>query len=65
LWDDSCNHTHAGASAEAAVEISHAHAAIPIWAKFGATRQVIDLIPIASIAIAIDPPNGVTLTLNK
>ena len=25
--------------------------------------QVVDLIPIASIAIAIDPPNGVALTL--
>jgi Ethanolamine utilization protein EutJ (predicted chaperonin) len=63
LWNDSSNHTHAGARAVAAIEISHTHAAIPIGTEVRATRQVVDLIPIASIAIAIDPPNGVALTL--
>lgn len=67
LWNDSSNHTHTGARAVAAIGISHSHthAAIPIGTEVRATRQVVDLIPIASIAIAIDPPNGVALTLNK
>jgi hypothetical protein len=32
---------------------------------FGAARQVVDLVPIASIAIDIDPPNGGALTLSR
>ena len=52
--------TCAGACAIAAIVIRHATArATIIVAPVGATRQVVFLVPIASIAKRIDPPNGV------
>ena len=64
VWNCSGNHTHAGARTEAAVVIWHAHAAVVQKTEVGATWRVMYLVPIASIAVTIDPPNGVARTLS-
>jgi len=53
------NQTHAGARTEAAIVIRHAHAAVMTVTPGRAARQVEGLVPIASIAKNINPPNGV------
>ena len=65
LGNDSIDTTHAGARTEAAIVISHAHAAVPNFTVLGAARQVVDLVPITSIVKAVDPPSGVALTLRR
>ena len=45
------DHTHAGASAVAAIIISNAHTAVKIGTIAGAAEQVVRLVPITSIAI--------------
>ena len=50
--------THAGARAIAAIVIRHAHFTTFIT-EVGAARQVIKLVPIASIAKRINPSRGV------
>ena len=51
--------SHAGARTEAAIIISHAHAAVKNVTVGGAARHVVDLVPITSIAKKINPPTGV------
>ena len=65
LENDSKDKSHAFARTEAAIIISHAHAAVKNVTVGGVARHVVDLVPIASIAKAVDPPSSFALTLRR
>ena len=57
MGNNNNDHTHPGASAEAAIFICNAHAAVEGVTGVWAPRQVVDFVPIASIAKRINPPD--------
>jgi hypothetical protein len=57
--NDRNDHAHPGASAVAAIVIREAHGAVVQATVVGAARQIHGLVPIATIAVRIDPPGCV------